>query len=174
MSSLPPSGFALAAPGLVYREGRSSLASGLCLLATLSSLFGLWILIAATSWQGWRLALVWQTLAALVMGAHAALMLGIGLAPPQVLEFDTSLRKLRGRARGRFGLPRKLEVAFAALRTPTVQSFARESNGPLHQVRLEVEHQPPLLLGAFDDSSDAERWSECMGRLLVAPSERLC
>lgn len=97
--------------------------------------------------------------------AFGLLMAALACAPPQVLDFDASTRTVRGRARRLLGWSRAVALVFDNLQPPRVQAHERESQGPLHQVRIGVHGEPPLLLGAFDDptkpSFGVTAWSSC-------------
>ena len=168
MSPSSQSGFQIVDFGIRYTEGRSQIASGLCLVAALVALAALWGMIAAFSWQPLRLALLWPTLTALTFAAFATLMLSLALAPPQVLTFDAAGRRLRGRARRHLGLSRRLEPDFMALHLPKVQSFTQESGDTFHQVHICIAHQPPILMGAFSERQEAQYWCDRLAEL-VAP-----
>lgn len=123
LSPSSESGFQIGEFGICYTEGRSAVASGLCLVAALVALASLLGMIAAFSWHPLRLDLLWPALAALTFSAFAMFMIALALAPPQVLTFDATRRQVRGRTRRRSGLPRHCQLDFEALHSPRLQTF---------------------------------------------------
>ena len=163
------SGFSQNAQGIRYVEVRSRSASVLLLLAAALSLTAAVAMLLAT--RSWPLgtALVSPALAVLAVTAFGLLMAALACAPPQQLHFDAGQRMLHGRARRWVAWSARIALRFDCLQRPEVQAFARESQGPLHQVRIVLPGQSALLLGGFDEAAEAQAWCDRLAALLNAP-----
>lgn len=165
--SSPNSGFEIGEFGICYTEGRSTTATALCLMAALVSLVALWGMMAAFSWQPLRLGLLWPAIAASTFTAFAMLTLTLALAPPQRLTFNANHRHVRGYARRRLGIPRRLQLDFKQLHSPKLQSFTQESGDTFFQVHIGAARQPPILMGAFSERQDAQYWCDRLTELMA-------
>ncbi len=163
------SGFTVHPKGISYAEAHLQPgARVLLLLAAVVSLAATAAMWAATNWLPLRLNLVWPALATLAFVAFGVLMAVLACIQPQVLVFDGTTLSVRGRALRRLGRSRELHLRFDSLEQPRVQAFERESQGPVHQVSIGVQGQPPLLLGAFDDTAHAQYWCDRLAPLLAS------
>ncbi|HBX78164.1 MAG TPA: hypothetical protein DEG43_10985 [Acidimicrobiaceae bacterium] len=146
---------------LRYEECRTSAtARSVCLFFSLLSVVSLVAVAITTVWVPVSAGQVMSGVTVLAFGAFAVLAAAIGLAPPQRLAFDRVSRRVKGNAQQRWGISRRVDVAFSELGTPLVRGIERELAGPLYQVRIEVTDKAPLNLGAFDDREEAERFCE--------------
>lgn len=167
MNSASSSGFRVGPIGIDYAEGRSLVAVSLCLAAALLALAALWAMIAAFSWQPLQPHLLGPALAVVTFAAFAVLMLALALAPPQQLTFDATQRQVHGRARRRWGIPRRIRLEFSVLDSPRVQAFTQESGDTFHQVHLGVARQSPILMGAFRERQEAQCWCDRIGEIIA-------
>jgi hypothetical protein len=163
------SGFSQNAQGIRYAEVRSRSASVLLLLAAALSLTAAVAMLLATRSWPWGATLIWPALAVLAFAAFGLLMAALACTPAQQLYFDAGQRLLHGRARRWVAGSARIALRFDCLQRPEVQAFARESQGPLHQVRIMLPGQPALLLGGFDEAAEAQAWCDRLAALLSAP-----
>jgi hypothetical protein len=162
-------GFRQTPQGIDYAEVRSRGASVLLLLAAALSLAAALAMVPMARSAPWGTALLWPAVAVVVFACFGLLMATLACVPPQRLCFDAHQRRLHGQVRHWLAGTRRVSFAFDSLQRPEVRAFERESQGPLHQVRIVPHGRPALLLGGFDDASEAREWCDRLAALLDAP-----
>lgn len=104
-------------------------------------------------------------MAVVVFACFGLLMVALACAPLQRLCFDAHQRRLHGQVRHWLAGTLRVSFAFDSLQRPEVRAFERESRVPLHQVRIVSHGHPALLLGGFDDATEARKWCDRLADL---------
>lgn len=106
----------------------------------------------STPWLHKLLGLVCVVVPCLMGG----LFLALALCRPRQLQFDTRRRLLLRTSRWPLGR-RDVSISYAQLSALDVEQRESEE-GPYYLVRLGVQGEKPMQLGAFDTLAEAELW----------------